>query len=166
MNDHCGSTLFELVTDGDLLVLIDRMLHLGGHDTVRSGKVKGQADDGRFLMVGFVSLTSLVMMLLMRLPTLVVGGSDLLSLMLIVIFLECVVGGILLFLIFFGSLSPFLGLWSIMTVGMVMLLILWSGLLVHYQRGEDWFMLYVALPCCLGRLLFGLVIGFVVQLLL
>ena len=41
MNDHRGSTPFELVTDGDLLVLIDRMLYLRGHDTV--------ADDGMVL---------------------------------------------------------------------------------------------------------------------
>ena len=39
-----GSVPFELVKDGDLLVLIDRMLHLRGHDTVQITKVKGHAD--------------------------------------------------------------------------------------------------------------------------
>ena len=39
-------SLFELVNDGDLLLLIERMLHLRGLDTVRISKVKGHADDG------------------------------------------------------------------------------------------------------------------------
>ena len=38
--------LFELVADGDLLVLIRRMLDLRGRDTVRVTKVKGHADEG------------------------------------------------------------------------------------------------------------------------
>ena len=47
----CGTvaivfSLFELVTDGDLLLLMSRMLHLRGHDTVRITKVKGHADEG------------------------------------------------------------------------------------------------------------------------
>ena len=44
------SVPFELVKDGDLLVLIERMLHLRGLDTVRITKVKGHAD-------GYGSLT-------------------------------------------------------------------------------------------------------------
>ena len=48
-----GSTPFELVTDGDLLVLIRRMLHLRGLDTVRLTKVKGYAHKGIVLHVGF-----------------------------------------------------------------------------------------------------------------
>ena len=49
---HCGSAPLELVNDGDLFVLIERMLHLRGLDTVRIAKVKGHADqcmvlDGR-----------------------------------------------------------------------------------------------------------------------
>ena len=39
------SVPFELVKDGDLLVLIERMLHLRGLDTVRISKVKGHADE-------------------------------------------------------------------------------------------------------------------------
>ena len=49
LNGHRGSTPLELVTDGDLLVLIERMLHLRGHDTVRITKVKGHADEGMVL---------------------------------------------------------------------------------------------------------------------
>ena len=49
LNGHHGSPPFGLVTDGDLLVLSDRMLHLRGHDTVRITKVKGHADDGMVL---------------------------------------------------------------------------------------------------------------------
>ena len=49
LNGHQGSTPFELVTDDDLLVLIDRMLHLRGHDTVPVTKVKCHADDGMVL---------------------------------------------------------------------------------------------------------------------
>ena len=39
----------ELVHDGDLLLLIERMLHLRGLDTVRITKVKGHADEGMVL---------------------------------------------------------------------------------------------------------------------
>ena len=44
-----GPKPFELVNDGDLLLLIERMLHLRGLDTVRISKVKGHADDGMVL---------------------------------------------------------------------------------------------------------------------
>ena len=54
---HVGSLLsgcrgpkpFELVDDGDLLLLIDRMLQQRGLDTVCISKVKGHADDGMVL---------------------------------------------------------------------------------------------------------------------
>ena len=50
------SVPFELMTDGDLLVLIRRMIDLRGSDSVRITKVKGHADedmvaDGRVRMV-------------------------------------------------------------------------------------------------------------------
>ena len=45
---HCSHP-FELVTDGDLLVLIRRMLDRRGRDTVRITKVKGHADEGMVL---------------------------------------------------------------------------------------------------------------------
>ena len=44
-----SSVPFELVDDGDLLLLIDRMLHLRALDTVRITKVKGHADEGMVL---------------------------------------------------------------------------------------------------------------------
>ena len=56
-----------------------------------------------FWRVGFVSLTGWVTTLLMRLLTMVGEGSVLLLSMLVVISLESVVDGILLFLIFIGS---------------------------------------------------------------
>ena len=46
LDGRCGSVPFELVKDGDLLVLIERMLQLRGLDTVRITKVKGHADEG------------------------------------------------------------------------------------------------------------------------
>ena len=49
LDGRCGSVPFELVKDGDLLVLIERMLHLRGLDTVQITKVKGHADEGMVL---------------------------------------------------------------------------------------------------------------------
>ena len=40
-----GSVPFELLKDGDLLLLIDRMIRRRGPDTVRVSKVKGHADE-------------------------------------------------------------------------------------------------------------------------
>ena len=48
--DGCrGLAPFELVNDGDLLLLIERILQLLGLDTVRISKVKGHADEGMVL---------------------------------------------------------------------------------------------------------------------
>ena len=45
--DGCpGSVPFDLLKDGDLLLLIDRMIRRRGPDTVRISKVKGHADEG------------------------------------------------------------------------------------------------------------------------
>ena len=49
LDGHPGPIPFELVKDGDLLLLIDRMLRLRGPDTVRISKVKGHADDAMVL---------------------------------------------------------------------------------------------------------------------
>ena len=49
LDGRCCSVPCELVKDGDLLVLIERMLHLRGLDTVRITKVKGHADEGMVL---------------------------------------------------------------------------------------------------------------------
>ena len=40
---------FELVKDGDLLLLLERMLFTQKLDTVRIAKVKGHADEGMVL---------------------------------------------------------------------------------------------------------------------
>ena len=45
LDERPGSIPFELLKDGDLLLLIDRMLRLRGPDTVRVSKVKGHADE-------------------------------------------------------------------------------------------------------------------------
>ena len=49
LDGHHGSVPFELIKGGDLLLLIERMLHLRGLDTVRITKVKCHAEvlDGR-----------------------------------------------------------------------------------------------------------------------
>ena len=145
LDGHHGSVPFELVKDGDLLLLLERMLHRGGLDTVRISKVKGHADEGMVLH-GRV-----------REPDRI--GNDaadeaadfgrrelvMLSLMLVVICPGFVVAGTLLFLTFIDFSLPFLELWPIMMVEKVLLLILWYGLLgalpkrrqlVHVVR--DW----------------------------
>ena len=49
LDGHRGSVPLELVNDGDLLVLIEKMLHIRGLDTVCISKVKGHADEGMVL---------------------------------------------------------------------------------------------------------------------
>ena len=49
LDGHHGSLPLELVKDGDLLLLIERMLFLRGHVTVRITHVKGHADQGMVL---------------------------------------------------------------------------------------------------------------------
>ena len=46
IDGHHGSVPLELVNDGDLLVLFEKMLYLRGLDTVRISNVKGHADEG------------------------------------------------------------------------------------------------------------------------
>ena len=45
IDGHTTSVPFELLKDGDLLLLIDRMIRRRGTDTVRISKVKGHADE-------------------------------------------------------------------------------------------------------------------------
>ena len=106
-----GTKPFELVNDGDLLLLIDRMLRQRGLDTVSFSKVKGHAEDGMVLHGRVHREDKLGMMLLMRLLVLDVVGSVLLSLMLVVTCLVFVVVGTLSFLIFIVFSLPFLVLW-------------------------------------------------------
>ena len=49
LDDYSFSTPLELVTDGDFLILLRRMIDLRGRNTVRVTKVKGHADDGMVL---------------------------------------------------------------------------------------------------------------------
>ena len=49
LDGNLGAQPFQVVPDGDLLYLIDRMLQLRGLDTVKISKVKGHADDGMVL---------------------------------------------------------------------------------------------------------------------
>ena len=49
LDGHHGSVPLELVKDGDLLLFIERMLHLRGLDTVRISNVKGHADESMVL---------------------------------------------------------------------------------------------------------------------
>ena len=96
-----GPKPFELVNDGDLLLLIEHMLNRRGLDTVRISKVKGHTDDDYGSPWSCSSrMISWVMTLLMRPLTLVVGGSVLPSLMLVVTCLGFVVTGTLSSLIF------------------------------------------------------------------
>ena len=147
-----GPTPFELVKDGDLLLLIERMLHLRGLDTVRITKVKGHADesmvlDGRVLEVdrlGNDAADEAGDFGRRRVGNLVIDA------------LGSVVAGALLFLTFIDFSLPSLELWSIMMVGMVLLLILWYGLLVLFPRGVGWFMRFGTRPFCLGRRVFGI----------
>ena len=128
LDGRCCSVPFELVKDGDLLVLIERMLHLRGLDTVRISKSRVMLMRLWLFMVRFVRMTGLVTMLLMRLLNLDVGELVLLSLMLVVTCLGSMVAGILLCLIFIDFLLPFLGLWSIMMETMGLPPILRCGL--------------------------------------
>ena len=65
-----------------------------------------------------------------------------------------VVAGTLLFLTFIGFSLPFLGLWSVMMVGMVLLLILLFGLLVLFPRVVGWFTRFGTGHFCPGHLIF------------
>ena len=86
---------FELVNDGDLLLLIDRMLQRRGLDTVCILRLRVMLMMVWFFMVRFVGRISWVMTLLMRLLILAVGGSVLPSLMLVETCLGFVVVGTL-----------------------------------------------------------------------
>ena len=49
LDGHHGSVPFELVKDGDLLLLTEKILHFRGLDTVQITNVKGHADEGMVL---------------------------------------------------------------------------------------------------------------------
>ena len=156
-----GNIPFELVNDGDLLLLIERMLHRRGLDTVRISYSRVMLMRTWFFMVGFGGRISLEMTLLMRLLILDVGELVLLTLMLVVICLGFVIVGTLFSLTFIVFSLLFLELWSIMMVEAVLLLILQYGLLVLVPRGVGWFMLFGIGCFCPGRLVYGIRNGLV-----
>ena len=116
------------------------MLHLRGLDTVRISKGKGHAGEGMVLDGRVRGVDRLGIDAADEAAVLGVGGLVLLSLMLVATCLGFVVAGTLLFLIFIFFSLPYLVLWSIMMVGMILLLILLCGLLVLFLRGVGWFM--------------------------
>ena len=145
------------VDDGDLLLLIDRMHHLRELDTVRISKVKGHADEGMVLdgrvreddRLGNGAADEAADFGRRRVSPAVIDARRNLS---------GVCGRwypVILDLHRFFSL-PFLELWSIMMIGMVLLLILWYGLQVLVTSDVVWFMLFGIGHFCLGRLVFGI----------
>ena len=155
-----SSIPLELVTDGDLLLLVERMLHLRGLDTVRITKVKGHADEGMVLegrvreldRLGNNAADEAADFGRRRVGDAVIDARR--------------------------NLSGVCGRWypvildlhgfciaiswavvshdgSAMTGVTVLLLIHWFGLLVLSLEGGGLFMLFVTVPCCLDHLLFG-----------
>ena len=166
--DGCrGPVPFERVNDGDLLLLIDRMLQHRGLDTVCISKVKGHADEAMVLhgrvrredKLGNDAAGEAADFGRRRICPAVIDARRNLS---------GVCGRwypVILDLHRFFSLQ-FLVLWSIMIVKVVLLLTLLSGLLVLFIRDEGWFMRFVTVLFCLGLLVFGALSGFRFQLLL
>ena len=160
-----GSVPFELVSDGDLLLLIERMLHRRGLDIVRISKVKGHADDDMVLYgrvrredkLGNDAADEAADFGRRRVSPAVIDARRNLS--------GSVVAGTLSFLTFIVFSLLFLVLWSILMVVVVLLLILLSGLLVLFIRGVGWFMRFGTGLFCPGHLVCGTRNGFRFQLL-
>ena len=121
---HHGSVPYELVKDDDLLLLLERMLHLRGLDTVRISEVKGHADEGMVLdgrvrevdRLGNDAADEAADFGRRRVSIAVINTCRNLS--------GFVVAGTLLFSTFIGSSLPFLIQLSIMMVVKIQLLIL------------------------------------------
>ena len=149
--DGCRDPVpFNLVNDGDLLLLIERILHLRGLDTVRFSKVKGHADEGMVLdgrvrevdRLGNNAADEAADFGRRRVSPAVIDARRNLS---------GVCGRwypVILDLHRFSLL--FLVQWSIMMVVMVLLLIPLSGLLVLFPRGVGWFMRFGTGLFCLA----------------
>ena len=161
-----GPKPFELVNDGDLLLLIDRMLQQRGLDTVCISKVKGHADDGMVLhgqvrredKLGNDAADEAADFGRRRVSPAVIDARRNLS---------GVCGRwypVILDLHRFSLL--FLELWLIMMVMVVLLLTLLSGLLVLFIRDVGWSMRFGTVLFCLGLLAFGALSGFRFLLLL
>ena len=167
LDDGFSAGPLELVTDGDLLFLIRRMLDLRGRDTVRVTKVEGHADegmvfDGRVRELGRLgnnAADEAADLGRRRVGPAVIDARR--------------------------NLSGVCGRWCPVLLDLhrffiaisrtvvnhdgidgLLPLIRWSGLLVHCPRGGGLFMLSVTWLCFLDLLLFGLVDGLLVLLLL
>ena len=156
----------ELVNDGDLLLLIDRMLRQRNLDTVCISKVKGHADDGMVLhgqvrredKLGNDAADEAADFGRRRVSPAVIDARRNLS---------GVCGRwyrVILDLHRFSLL--FLVLWLIMMVIVVLLLTLLSGLLVLFIRDVGWSIRSGTVLLCLGLLAFGALSGFRFLLLL
>ena len=146
LDGRSSSTPLELVTDGDLLLLVERMPHLRGLDTVRN------ADEVMVLDGRVRELAGWVITLLMRLLTLDRGGLVMLS------------------FVARRNLSGVCGRWYPVILDLHRFFIAISragvyhdgsdvGLLVPSPRGVGWFMRFVTGLCCLDHLLFGTLNG-------
>ena len=150
--DGCrGAVPFELVNDGDLLLLlIDHKLRSRGLDTVRISKVKGHANDGMVLhgevrredKLGNDAADEAAEFGRRRVSPAVIDARRNL-------FGVCSRWyPVSLTFIVFSLL--FLVLWLIMMILVGRLLTLLFGLLVLFERGVGWFMRFVTVPFCLG----------------
>ena len=161
-----GPKPFELVNDGDLLLLLEHMLSRRGLDTVRISKVKGHADDAMVLhgqvrqddRLGNDAADEAADFGRRRVSPAVIDARRNLS-------------GVcarwypvILDLHRFSLL--FLVPWLTMMVLVVLLLIHLFGLLVLFARGVGWFMRFVTVLFYRVLLVFGVLIGFRFQLLL
>ena len=159
LDDGYCSLPFELVTDGDLLVLIRRMLDLRGRDTVCITKVKGHADEGMVMGCRVRELDTLGNNTAdeaadfgrRRVGPAVVDARRNLS---------GVCGRWCPAIIDLHRLFIAISRAVVNHDGrMVLLLILWYGLLVLIPRGVVWFMRFGTRPFCLGRLVFWIPSG-------
>ena len=134
-----GTKPVELVNDGDLLLLIDRMLHQRGLDTVCISKVKGHADDGMVLhgqvlredKLGNDATDEAAGFGRRRVSPAVIDARRNLS-------------GFIVFSLLF------LVLWPITMVLAVLLLTLLPGLLVPFIKDVGWSMQFGTVLFCLG----------------
>ena len=149
-----GARPFEIVQDGDLLCLIDRILQLRGLDTVKITKVKGHADEGMVLdgrvrdldRLGNKAADEAADFGRRRVPVHVIDAR------------RCLVGVCNRWYPVVRHLHRFLLL--IMMMAVVLRQTLLFGLLDLYLRGPGFFMLFVTLLFYLVLLVFGMGVGF------
>ena len=153
----------ELVKDGDLILLIERMLRLRVLDTVRISKVKGHADEALIRAGGASDLDRLgnngpdeaADFGRRRVPSWIIDARRNFSGV-------CARWRPLVLGLHRFFLMPLLGLLSIRMVSLVLLWTLWFGLRVVPRRGAVLFMLFVIVPFFLGLLESGMGNGVIV----